>query len=305
MTAPPGQLDPRQLPPRRPPGHRSRGRVVAAHLVAALFTVALAALVVPDLVGLGDRGKMTRVVAFRPWLLVGTAVLLGVLLAALLRRRSRALVLPFAAGTLAVLVAGSALVLPRAVADPLPTSGTPLEVLAFNTYEGDADVGELARLIAEQRPDLVALAEAGPRFSARLAPLVEPLGYRVEAASESRQDVHGVAALVADRMGDVRFRVGDEASNFPYLEVTGGALGPLRFVVYHATAPTPDAGVQWQNDMTILSRWCAGPTPAVLAGDFNATLDHLAFRRGSRGCADAADQRGAGLVPTWSPTEST
>jgi endonuclease/exonuclease/phosphatase (EEP) superfamily protein YafD len=303
MTAPPGQLDPRRLPPSRPPARR--GRVLAGWFAAALFTAALAALVVPDLVGLGDRGKMTRVVAFRPWLLVATAALLVGLLVALLRRRSRALVLPFAAGTLAVLVAGGAMVLPRAVADPLPTAGTPLKVLAFNAYEGDADVDALARLVGEQRPDLVALAEAGPDFAGRLAPLVEPLGYRVEATSESRMDVHGVTALVADRLGDVRFRVGDETSNFPYLEATGGALGPLRFVVYHSTAPTPDAGIQWQNDMNIISHWCAGPTPAIVAGDFNATLDHLAFRRGSQGCNDAADQRGQGLVPTWSPTEST
>jgi endonuclease/exonuclease/phosphatase family metal-dependent hydrolase len=38
----------------------------------------------------------------------------------------------------------------------------------------------------------------------------------------------------------------------------------------------------------------------VLAGDFNATLDHAAFRRVLRlGYADAAQQTGNALDPTW------
>jgi endonuclease/exonuclease/phosphatase family metal-dependent hydrolase len=38
----------------------------------------------------------------------------------------------------------------------------------------------------------------------------------------------------------------------------------------------------------------------VLAGDFNASLDHRAFRELlDRGYVDAADQLGRGLTPTW------
>jgi endonuclease/exonuclease/phosphatase (EEP) superfamily protein YafD len=40
----------------------------------------------------------------------------------------------------------------------------------------------------------------------------------------------------------------------------------------------------------------------VLAGDFNATLDHAQLRRFLRlGYVDAASQVGRGLVPTWGP----
>jgi endonuclease/exonuclease/phosphatase family metal-dependent hydrolase len=40
----------------------------------------------------------------------------------------------------------------------------------------------------------------------------------------------------------------------------------------------------------------------VLAGDFNATLDHAAFRGVLRlGYADAAQQAGKALTPTWGP----
>ena len=38
----------------------------------------------------------------------------------------------------------------------------------------------------------------------------------------------------------------------------------------------------------------------ILAGDFNASLDHAVLRGLiGRGYADAADRAGAGLVPTW------
>jgi endonuclease/exonuclease/phosphatase (EEP) superfamily protein YafD len=42
----------------------------------------------------------------------------------------------------------------------------------------------------------------------------------------------------------------------------------------------------------------------VVAGDFNATLDHAAFRDVLRlGYADSAAQTGNGLIPTWGPPD--
>src|SRR5690606_32930216 len=44
----------------------------------------------------------------------------------------------------------------------------------------------------------------------------------------------------------------------------------------------------------------AGGPPRILAGDFNATLDHRALRALlATGYQDAADAVGAGLTPTW------
>jgi hypothetical protein len=177
-------------------------------------------------------------------------------------------------------------------------------VLAFNTYEGEADVGELATLIEEQQPDAAAIVEAGPDFAEELEPLVEPLGYRVHTSRDKGEDVENVTAVVSDRLGDVDFDVGGDTSAFPYIEVTGGALGNLRFVAYHSIAPVPGYVPKWNADLELLSRWCEGPDPAVVAGDFNATLDHSALRAGTSGCGDAADQRGAGLISTWGPTST-
>jgi len=57
---------------------------------------------------------------------------------------------------------------------------------------------------------------------------------------------------------------------------------------------------RWRSELAALPP--AGDPPVVLAGDFNATLDHAQFRRFLRlGHVDAASQVGKGLVPTWGP----
>src|SRR4051794_8182901 len=306
MTAPPGQLRPVTPPPSGPRSRRERRirvRHVVGALAAALLTAGGAVLVLPDLLGLDTRTPFAQLVAFRQWELAGVLGALVVLLVlARFVRWGRPFLVPLSIGTLAVLLIGSSLVLPRVVADPVPTSGTPLTVLSFNVYEGRADVSARPATIAARRPDLVSLPEAGPRFAAKLAPLVEPLGYRIQSSRTRGPDVSSVTALVSDRLGGVTFRIGDDAQDFPYLEATGGSLGPLRFVAFHAASPVPQRVGSWVQDLGLLPQWCAGATPAIVAGDFNATLDHSALRAGMAGCSDAADERGAGLVPTWSPS---
>jgi len=71
----------------------------------------------------------------------------------------------------------------------------------------------------------------------------------------------------------------------------------------HAAPPkpwSPGATARWRSQLSAL------PAPGrglhILAGDFNATLDHAQFRRLLRlGYADAASQVGHGLSPTWGP----
>jgi endonuclease/exonuclease/phosphatase (EEP) superfamily protein YafD len=269
-------------------------------VAAVVFTLVVAVPTLPDLLfGLDRRSPFVQLVSFRPWLLGGVTALVVLLLVVMVFERR---VLPFVAGLLAVLLVGVGMTLPRVVPDPVPAGGTPLRVLAFNTYEGEADVHELAALIEAQRPDAAAIVEAGPDFAEELGPLVEPLGYRVHPSRNRGEDVENVTAVVSDRLGDVDFDVGSDTTAFPYVEVTGGALGTLRFVAFHSVAPVPGDVPEWNADMAMLSRWCAGSTPTVVAGDFNATLDHSALRAGTSGCGDAAAQRGAGLVSTWGPT---
>lgn len=301
MTAPPDRLPSASPPVPAPPGARHR-RGLFRHLTAAVFTLLLAVAALPDLLfGLDHRSPFVQLVSMRPWILGGVAALLVLLLVVMIFERR---VLPFAAGALAVLLVGAGMVLPRAIPDTDSPRGAPFRVLTFNTFEGAADAGELAALIEAQQPDAVAIIESGANFADQLVPLVEPLGYQVHVSNESDadDDVEEVTVAVSESLDDVDVRIGDETSTFPYVEVSGGVLGTLRFVAFHSVAPVPGSVPDWNSDLALLSRWCNGPTPAVVAGDFNATLDHSALRAGTAGCADAAAQRGAGLIPTWGPS---
>ncbi|MGI5126908.1 endonuclease/exonuclease/phosphatase family protein [Pseudonocardia sp. CA-107938] len=115
----------------------------------------------------------------------------------------------------------------------------------------------------------------------------------------------GVGVLVAQRLGAVRTRLGTDFGLEPYVEITGGGLGDVTVVAFHAASPVQGRMAAWRADLALLSRWCAGHGRAVIAGDLNATLDHSALRAGSAGCTDAGAARGDGLVPTWGPTSAS
>ncbi len=279
---------------------RPRARV----LLGVLWTAALVIVLLPDQVGgLDSYPPFTQVVAFRPWLALGAAglaVLIGLL--TVFRRGAW----PALVGTIAVALAAGLAVLPRTIPGPVPTEGRPLTVLAANVYVDRADPEALAAVIRETRPDVVSLPEAGERFGSRIAPLVTPLGYRMHGSMDpGPEGGKGVSALVADRLGDVEVRVGGEAGLERFLEITGGGLGDVTVVAYHAASPVRGRMAAWRADLAMLARWCAAPGRAVIAGDLNATLDHSALRAGSAGCTDAGAARGAGLVPTWGPTDGT
>jgi endonuclease/exonuclease/phosphatase (EEP) superfamily protein YafD len=300
MTAPPGQLD-AAAPTPPPPSPSTRPKDVLRYATAVVFTLVVAVFALPDLLfQLDRRSPFVQLVPFRPWVLVGVAALLVLLLVLMVIDRR---VLPFVAGVLVVLLVGGAMILPRVVPDPVPAGGTSLTVLAFNTYEGKGNAEQLAALIEQQRPDVVALSEAGDPFSKQLAPLVEPWGYHLHTSPGARRrDVSGVTAVVSDHLGDVQVRIGTETSAFPYVELSGAGLGDTRVAAFHSVAPVPGSVPDWRSDLALLRQWCAGPTPAIVAGDFNATLDHSSLRDAMSGCGDAGAQHGQGLVPTWGPT---
>ncbi|ODU03603.1 MAG: hypothetical protein ABS81_13655 [Pseudonocardia sp. SCN 72-86] len=282
-------------PTRTRPPRRRWPRLVAAGVLTAVAVLT----VLPDRLGGLDRWTpFAQIVAFRPYVVVVVGLLgLVALVATVFRRRFW----PFAAGLLAVAVVGASLVVPRLVADPPPPAAAPtLTVLSFNVYEGRADPAALAAVIRAEQPDLVSLPEAGVRFRDRIAALVGP-DYRAESSTRPGvADVYGVTVLVSDRLGAVRTTV-DTSMTIPALVVTGGTLGDLRFVAVHSRAPTPSRIAMWRTDLATLPTWCGATQPTIVAGDLNATYDHSVLRDATRGCGDAATQRGEGLTPTWGP----
>ena len=73
--------------------------------------------------------------------------------------------------------------------------------------------------------------------------------------------------------------------------------------VIHPVAPVPGLTAAWHRELTSLGAWAAAvpdEMPIVLAGDFNATMDHPALRRlGDAGLYDTHRELGQGRRATW------
>jgi endonuclease/exonuclease/phosphatase (EEP) superfamily protein YafD len=261
--------------------------------IAAALGAAATAVVLPDRLGLDHRVPFVIAVAFRPHTVAGTAALAGVLAA---RRSSR----PAAVALGLVAAAGASSLVSRVLSRPSAAGPAELTILSANVLKGRADTGELAAVIARERPDLVALPEAGVDFRDKLMPLVEALGYRSWVSTPPGvADIHGVTLLASERAGDLCVRSGSEMGA-RHLEATGGLLGDRTFYAVHAAAPVDPARVaRWLSDLRHVARWTRHPVAPIVAGDFNATLDHSRMRAALGRCRSAVLGTGKGLVGTF------
>ncbi|MFC4944775.1 endonuclease/exonuclease/phosphatase family protein [Pseudonocardia sp. GCM10023141] len=270
------------------------------HTVSGLaLTAAAAAVVLPDRLRIDHRFPFVDVVAWRPHatLALGAG-------AALLATRRGARPVAAALGAVALAAAPSVIgrVLPRRAVAPADSDGPGREitVLALNVLVGRADTGAVATLLERERPDLVALPEAGPDYRDKLLPLVAGMGYRAWVSTEpGTSDVASVTMLAAESAGDLDVRTGPEMRR-RYVRATGGILGSRSFIAVHPEAPVgPNHTRQWRADMEQLAHWCHEPDAPIVAGDFNATLDHALMREAMGPTRSAAAGTGRGLDGTF------
>ncbi|GLW65426.1 endonuclease [Actinomadura rubrobrunea] len=255
--------------------------------------------------------------AFTPY--AAAAAPLPIVVALLLRRRRAAV------AATAVAVALAAAVLPRAVGGAQPSARGPVvRVLTANLLFGRADPGRIVDLVRRNGTDVLSLQELTPGARDRLerAGLTRLLPYKVD---EARVSARGAAIYSRHPLLALPPLEGMSTA-MPEAEI---ALPGGRRIVVTAVHPVPplssDWYRRWRHDLAELPAARAplpGGDPAptssfhgpaashpvdetsepirILAGDFNATLDHAGLRRLlGRGYADAADRTGAGLVPTW------
>ncbi|MEV1169710.1 endonuclease/exonuclease/phosphatase family protein [Nonomuraea sp. NPDC049784] len=230
------------------------------------------------------------VVAYTPYAVCAAVV--TVLLACLLRR--------WAAGTVALVsvLALTPAVLPRALADGNPAAHGPvLRVLAANLLVGRADTADLMALVTTRQPDVLTLQEFTPGAMRRLesAGLRKVLPYAV---TRPLPGVGGSAVYARYPLtAGETIKYGGFGQARAWIRHPDGIR--VEIVSVHPCAPKR-IGRQpcWQAGLAALPR--AGKELRVLAGDFNATLDHLPVRELlANGYRDAADVMGRGFVPTW------
>ena len=203
-------------------------------------------------------------------------------------------------------VAGAALtaaVGPRAVPSRQPPAAGPvLRVLTANLLFGRAGAEVVADLVRRQHADVLFVQELTDEAAARLqrAGLGDLLPHRVTQPI-GRGTVGSIYARYPLRGGPLAAPV-TAARCTARLDLPSGQFVELACI--HVAPPkppwSPGATARWRSQLSALP--APGDSPRILAGDFNATLDHAQFRLLlRRGYLDAASEVGHGLSPTWGP----
>lgn len=231
-------------------------------------------------------------VAFTPYVAA-----LGVLATGLLawrRRWGSAAMAGVAAVSLAVVV------VPRAIGKE-GEGGVPLRVMTANMKLGEGDPDALVEIVRSEEVDVLSVQELTSGLAQELeaAGLAGELPHKALAAAPfssgggifSRLPIarlSGLPSSLADPLPGVRLRV-------------PGAAQEVELYDFHPPAPVDGAAVaEWSSDLRTVPEAAARGPLTVVAGDFNATLDHSELRNVlGRGYRDAADDSGVGLQPTW------
>ncbi|WP_438860679.1 endonuclease/exonuclease/phosphatase family protein [Amycolatopsis solani] len=195
-------------------------------------------------------------------------------------------------------IALAVLVVPRlSASEQREVHGKTLRVLSSNLLYGQADPKAVVDLVREQRIDVLNLVEMTPRVVDGLtaAGLFQLLPHRV---LHPAPGAFGSGIVSRFPLKEVNL-TGDSAAKQPGAQADLGDGVVAEIVAVHPISPDVDTP-QWEREMKDLSRAAGEHGLRILAGDFNATLDHAAFRTVlSRGYNDAAEERGSALAPTW------
>ena len=245
-----------------------------------------------------ERGfPLVPALAFVPYA-AGTAVLpLGIALCA--RSRTGAVVSGAAGAMLAAFVLGRA-----GRQAPPPGEGHRLRVATVSLRLGLVPAAPVLELVRQHGVDVLAVAELTPEAER---------GLRAAGIDDVLPHSHVIPArpgIIPSASGAVWSREpvvgrGRTAGGFeqPWVRLAGDGGPDVEVTAIHIRPPStsPSAVRKWTGDLAGLP----GPAPdvlRVLAGDFNATFDHAAFRAVlRRGYADAARRVGRALDWTWHP----
>lgn len=295
-----GMSSPRQRLPRR--------RIVA--IAAGIVTAGMLVTITwPQAFGLHRTFGIAQVIAFRPVLVIGFAVM-GVLVAGtalLMRPRARRINALIVAGVLLIAALaqsavlgsrgwGSAFAPPRAAA--MPVDGD-LIVLSWNAQGGATSAREIAELALTVRPDVIALPETDAVAADEVRAILAEHGIGMTASTAG--DWIPTSVLISTDLGSYRL----DASRGSTPGLPSGvwlpeAEGSPPIVVAHPMPPLPASMNSWRDGLNWVAEQCRTVgDDVIVAGDLNATVDHLGV---VPGCSDAAAVASAAASGTWPST---
>lgn len=269
-----------------------------------------ALLVVPGLLGLlvglaalylhygpSDDAFQAMVASFASYGVLGSLVGLLALGGALVRSGHRGLLAVCAFAAALALALELSWVAPLFVPDRRPVTTPPITLLSLNMLGGHADPDQLTA--ASAHADLVVLVEYSPAAGKELARRGWDRRYPYTAGVPSTHPF-GTAVYSrfpisdATRLGSTDFMEWRVAVDVP-------TMGRVTLVAAHPCNPFCGYGA-WVYQHAVLRASVQPYLPGrlIVAGDLNATADHVPIRQlESDGLRSAADLSGAGWLPTY------
>ncbi|OPG11909.1 endonuclease [Microbispora sp. GKU 823] len=274
-----------------PPRRRLRVSPLLAWIAVAPFAVWAAARLAGIDSAVHIWGVGVALMTGTPY--VAAASLLAVPIALAARR----------AAVIAVAVAASvllaAVVLPRAAGSAPTATGPSLRILTVNLFFGAGDAATVVDLVRRLDPDVLNTQELTPEavraLDAAGVGTLLPYRHLEDGPGPSGSGIYARHPLTA-----APDFVPEGGHNMPRARLALPSGPPVEIVDVHTLAPLNGHDVaQWTAELAALPAASPGVV-RVLAGDFNASLDHAALRAVlGRGYADAADATGDGLTTTW------
>lgn len=282
--------------------------------MTVLWAIALAVLTWPSFFRVDRTYLIAQLISFRGLVVVGLGALaVGFVLLAIIRP-IRAWALSMLLVTLIAAIANGAILGIRGIG----TAGLPaksdesVRVLTWNTAGEATSAQVIAQAAVSAKADIVTLPETTIDTGADVAVEMRNLGqkmwaYHVE-YGQNGWDASSTTILISPRLGNYSVIESSRDGSSNTSTVPSAVVMPVNgagptVVAVHAVAPRANAMLRWQNDLRWLADQCPGGN-VIMAGDFNATLDHfsgLGLGGGDLGrCRDAAAMSGNGAVGTWS-----
>ncbi|MDX2915798.1 MULTISPECIES: endonuclease/exonuclease/phosphatase family protein [Streptomyces] len=292
--------EPEHAPARAPRRKPHRGKA----FLAGLLLLGVSLVVASRAVGIDAFTPVPQLLAFLPWLLVPTGL---ALLFALFARWWTGL-------TWGVVVLG---VLAWYI-EPYGKAGEPsgevvaeVRVLTSNVQFGQG-TDALVKVLLRDRPDIVFVEECELTCSATLRDTVGDLSVKAGKDGKPgkaplyphRQSIEGYGSTGSVILSRHPLKAADP---IPGSMGMPGAVAdidgnPVRLQLAHPMPPLPGQLDTWRRELGALRAYAAEDTrtPTILAGDFNASQDHAAFRAIlDTGLNDAARLTGQDRRPTW------
>ncbi|MGO4692194.1 endonuclease/exonuclease/phosphatase family protein [Glaciibacter sp. 2TAF33] len=308
--------------------------------IALVAAVVLAVLTVPQLVGLQNAWVVAHIVSLRGLAVVCAAVAVVLLLVLTMLKPVRRVASALAIVLALFIVANSAILVVRGVgvggaeadAAAVAPAGSgqgatsdDVTVLSWNTLGDAPGAKAIADLALEEGADIVALPETTEITGVKVAELMRDGGRPMwvhTVAFDLVSKARSTTLLISPTLGDyaVRNDVGSgppgNTNVLPTVVATPVDGDGPTVIAVHAVAPIQWEMSNWRSDLDWLATQC-NEGSVIMAGDFNATVDHMAGREASAvassttgdpadagggvlgACGDAGLAAGSGAVGTW------